>query len=215
MAFNDEMFEDLAEGLPPAFLRALAYRESGLDPTRVNPRSHATGLFQLTAPVIVDYNRATSGTLALEDVKDPVLATKIAVFHINRIIGLWKPIPALAADFGDRRFVELLVLGWNAGPAAVLKVARRLTQIGVEPARITAATVNEAARALAPGSWIAQPDRLAFAKLVATTFDDVRSGRGKRMVARRQADATDLTGPAVLAALGVGAAVAALKDAEG
>jgi hypothetical protein len=213
MAVDDRIFEDLAEGVPPDFLRALAYRESGLDPNRVNPTSRATGLFQITAPVLKDYNRANATSYALDDVRDPVLATKIAVFHIGRIIALWKPVPALGADFGDRRWLELLVLGWNAGPSAVLKVARRLTEIGVPPERITAASVNEAAQKMSPGSWIARPERLGFARLVAATYAD-RGARG-RLVASLRGDTSDVTGPAVLAAaLGVGAVVAAAKGAE-
>lgn len=214
MAIDESIFEELADGLPPDFLRALAYRESGLNPTRVNPSSRATGLFQITAPVLKDFNRANATNYQLEALTEPVLATKVAVFHIHRIVALWKPVPALAADFSDRRFIELLVLGWNAGPSAVLKVAKRLSEIGVPPERITAASVNEAAAKMSPGSWIARPERLGFARLVATTYADTRAGRG-RLVASLRGESSDITGPAVLAALGVGAAVAAVNGVEG
>jgi hypothetical protein len=49
---------------------------------------------------------------------------------------------------------------------------------------------------------------------VATTYFDARAGRG-RLVASLRGDGGDITGPAVLAALGVGAVVAATTDQEG
>lgn len=208
MAIDQRIFEQYAGGLPSPFLKALAFRESGLNPTLVNPASRATGLFQLTAPVVVDFNRIHGTSYVLEDAKDPILATQIAATHLNQIIRLWKGVPALAANFADVRFVELLVLGWNAGPSAVLKVAKRLTDMDLPPERITAAAVNQAAGALMPKSWIARPERLGFARLVATTYFDGAQDR-TRSLARAPKRDTDISGTALLAALGVGAAAVA------
>jgi hypothetical protein len=210
-----DIFSRHAAGLPVEFLKALAYHESGLDPTKVNPTSNATGLFQITAPVLSDFNQAFKATHTLTDLKDPELAATVAVFHLKRIIAHWKDSPALAADFGQRRFVELLTLGWNAGPNAVLRLAHRLAAIPLPVARITIDAVHEAARAVAPESFVARPERVAWAKRVAATYFEMRDGRGNLVATLDEIERKTSIAPAVMAALGVGAAAVAVSGDKG
>ncbi|HXI54639.1 MAG TPA: transglycosylase SLT domain-containing protein [Polyangia bacterium] len=210
-----DIFNRHADGLPVEFLKALAYHESGLDPAKVNPASNATGLFQITAPVLIDFNKTRQTTHTLTDLKDADLAAAVAVYHLKRIIAHWKESPALAADFDNRRFVELLVFGWNAGPNAVLRIATRLEKIGVAADRITVDAVHDAAKAVAPETFVARPERVGFAKQVAATYFDVRDGRGRMVAELAAKDDKGSLAPAVMAAIGVGAAAVAVSENDG
>jgi hypothetical protein len=189
---------DLAAGIPPGYLAALAQNESSFDPKAVT--GHAVGLFQITPVVLDDYNAHHGTSHARADLFDPVLNTRIAVDHIHRIVEVYSTIPALAPDWASRRWLELLTLGWNAGHSAVAKVVRQMKQAGVAPERTTIDTVLAAAVAMQYRGYLADEKHVHFARRVVAAY----LGGGGSAEVRGVASGTSNTGTAVaiLAPLG-------------
>ena len=110
----DAIFERHGGGLPVAFLRALASRESDL-----NPDSHdgpAWGLLQVVEVVRRDYNARHGTHHTREDLLDPAINVTIASELLRAIIASYQKhhpeVPNLQADWGNPRFTEMLIFGW-------------------------------------------------------------------------------------------------------
>jgi hypothetical protein len=157
-------------GVSQKYLLALAFRESSLDPTQVNPKSGATGLFQITQTVLRDYNAHHDTAHTLPELTNPELATAVATWHIARIVKLLAKHPSTRTDFTSRRFVELLTFGWNAGQNGVEKLVGILEEHGIPTERITIDAIREAAVATGKGPYLSDPNRVAWAKSVAALF---------------------------------------------
>jgi hypothetical protein len=157
-------------GVPPKYLLALASRESSLDPTHVNPKSHATGLFQITQSVLTDYNAYHKTDYRLPDLVDSELATAVATWHIARIVRLLAKHPSTRPDFTSRRFIEVLTLAWNSGQNGVARLVGILEEHGIPNERITVDAIREAAIAANAGPYIADANRVAWAKSVAALY---------------------------------------------
>lgn len=158
------------DGVPETYLLALASRESSLDPTLVNPKSRATGLFQITDTVLRDYNAKRGTSFKLDDLRTPELATAIATWHIGRIVKLLAKHPATRPDFTSRRFVEILTFGWNAGQNGVAGLVGALEAQGVPNERVTIDALRDAAEAAGRGPYLTDQNRVAWAKSVAALF---------------------------------------------
>jgi len=104
----EKLLADMAAGIPTGYLAAIAEAESSFDPKIINGK--AVGLFQITPPVLADYNRLHRTAYQPADLLDPILNTRIAVEHIHRIIDVYSTLPALRPDWADRRWVALLTL---------------------------------------------------------------------------------------------------------
>jgi hypothetical protein len=182
----DPLFARHANGLPVAYLRALANAESGLDPTKVNSRSGATGLFQITQPALSSFNDRHRLRLELPHLSDPALNTRVATDHLASILGAYRARQSLSPDWESRRWVELLTLGWNAGHNALTRIVERLEQMGLPVERITAEAVGEAAAALRR-RYLSDPARVAWARRVADAYFGPREE--DRMVALQGASA--------------------------
>jgi len=163
-----KLFAEMAAGIPPGYLSALAQNESSFDPKAVT--GHAVGLFQITPVVLKDYNASHGTNHARADLFDPVLNTRIALEHIHRIVDLYSTIPALRPDWASRRWLELLTLGWNAGHSAVAKVVRQMKQAGVPPERTTIDTVHAAAVAIRYPGHLADEKHVRFARKVVAAY---------------------------------------------
>jgi hypothetical protein len=160
---------EMAAGVPPRYLAAVAHEESGFDPKVVN--GGATGLFQITPVVLKDYNTHHETNYQQSDLVDPILNTRIAVEHLHRILDLYSTIPALhPADWTDRRWVELLTLGWNAGPNGVARVVQEMSRAGVPPERTTVDTVHTAALAMGNRGHLKDEKHVRFARKIAARF---------------------------------------------
>jgi hypothetical protein len=165
------LFEQYAPaGVPQKYLYALASRESSLDPTLVNPKSRATGLFQITSTVVRDYNAHHGTAYTLEELVNPELATVLATWLISRIVKLLAKHPSTRPDFTSRRFVELVTLAWNSGQNGVARLVGILEENGIPDSRITVDAVREAAIAAKAGPYLADPNRVAWAKSVAALY---------------------------------------------
>jgi hypothetical protein len=165
----DDLFARHAGQLPVAYLRALAWYESGLNPRAVHPRGSATGLFQVTKIALDDFNKLKGTRHSLSELGDPELSTKVATSHINNILALYSSVRSLKPDWQSRRFVELLTLGWNGGHNAVLRVVRTLEGQGIRPDRITVDTVSQLAGTLKI-PYLSDPQRAAWAKRVTAAY---------------------------------------------
>ena len=165
----DDLFARHAGQLPVAYLRALAWYESGLNPRAVHPKGSATGLFQVTKIALDDFNKRNGTRHTLANLGDPELSTKVATSHINHILALYGAVRSLKPDWQNRRFVELLTLGWNGGHNAVLKLVRTLEGQGIPADRITADTVSQLAGKLKI-PYLSDPQRAAWARRVAAAY---------------------------------------------
>jgi hypothetical protein len=163
-----QLLAEMAAGIPPAYLAAVAEAESAFNPQATN--GHAAGLFQITPPVLKDYNDHHGTAYTRTDLLDPLLNTRIAVEHIHAILDLYSTIPALRPDWSDRRWIELLTLGWNAGHVGVARVVRAMQRADVPTDRTTADTVHTAALALPNPGYLADPKHVRFAKAITASF---------------------------------------------
>lgn len=166
----EPIFARHAGAIPQAYLRSLAYKESGFRPHIVHPTSRATGLFQITTPALQDFNVRNRTALALTHLLDPELNTRVAVQHLGNLVNAYRRVRSLAPDWSNRRWLELLTLGWNSGHNAVISLASQLEASGIPPERITADTVSELARATGRAKYVADPARVAWSKSVASMF---------------------------------------------
>lgn len=132
----DEVFASYADMLPLPFIRALAQRESSMNP-KENKGSY-WGILQVGLyDVLPSYNKRFGTKYEPQDLFNPNLNTKIALELINRIARAYantareSPVymANLVPNFSNPEFVRLLVAGWNSGysrAAGVQKVARWL-----------------------------------------------------------------------------------------
>lgn len=154
--------------IPAAYLNVLAKKESGHDPRIVNPKSHATGLFQITPPALNAYNQRNGTKVVFAQLFDPDLNTRVAADHLKAVVRSYKRIKSLTTNWSDPRWVALLTLGWNAGDGAVTTLAQQLEAQGVP------VTVDTVSRAAVSGGkltrFAADQGRVAWAKQVADLY---------------------------------------------
>jgi murein DD-endopeptidase MepM/ murein hydrolase activator NlpD len=109
----DRIFMAHGMGLPVPYLRALADRESGMNPD--DPK----GLINVIGVVLDDFNEAQDTDLDKANLKDPRTNVTIAAWALRKIVdslAKWHPdVPNLREDWTNRHFVELLTFAWNAG----------------------------------------------------------------------------------------------------
>jgi soluble lytic murein transglycosylase-like protein len=174
----DDVFARYGGGLPVAYLRALAIRESDLNPAdRSGP---AWGLLQVAEVVRRDYNkkRGTSHTRA--ELLDPRTNVTIASDLLRTIIASYRKhhsgVANLQLDWGNPRFVELLTYGWNAGfseRGGVGRVVRYLKANGATD--ITIDTVHANAVGAGASRHLARADKVRWCKGVAALFQRERT----------------------------------------
>jgi hypothetical protein len=178
----DALFEKYADGeVPVDYLRTLSYSESRLNPNDVTTSSNAVGLFQVVYVVLKDWNKANGTNYTAADLKDPDLNSKIGVSLIRRIVQSYKKNhpKTLSPNWDDRRYVELLTMGFNAGYSeggGVGRLVGLMEKDGMAPEAITADAVVAKAKSddLPPNltksaRYIAQRGT-AYPKAVATRY---------------------------------------------
>lgn len=185
----DPIFRQYGRGLPVAYLRALAKRESNLNP--LDRQDPAWGLLQVIEVVRRDYNERHQTRYTREDLLDPRVNVMIASDLLRRIVtsyGKNHPgVPNLQEDWSHRPFVELLTFGWNAGYSergGVGLVARYLERLG-RHGDITIDTIHANARAAGASRHLSNAKKVAWCKSVARLY-----------LAEKARDAHDLKGRA-------------------
>lgn len=175
----DDMIEKHRGEVPLAFMRALAYNESGLNPSDINPESNATGLFQITSTALKGYNRAHNTNFTMADIRASAKGgiernIEVAGWLLNFIIGDWKKHYALQPDWTNERFAALLASGYNAGysnEAGIGYIVSHMESDNIPKEKITVDAVFQLAPILPRASKnFADRKRLLWAKKVANTF---------------------------------------------
>jgi len=171
----DPVFVKYAGSIPVAYLRALAYRESGLKPhatTNASNPNAARGLLQVVGVVREDYNRVHGTHYQPDDLWDTDINVKIAVDALHRIMAAIGRHPSanLHPDWNNPEFVKLLTAAWNAGfsdSGGVGKVASYLEARGMP---VTHDAVIANASAAGAVSYVGNAQRAAWHRSVAELY---------------------------------------------
>jgi len=183
----DAILAKYAGNIPVAYMRALAYRESKLDPDIVS-NAGAVGLFQVKADALADFNKANHTAFTIPELKNPERNAQVGGWFLNHIVKEWSKVSNLKADWTSERFPALLTLGYNAGWSlshGVGRVAIELSKISPS-IPLTVDMVREAAVVIKDvSSKVTEEGRVKYAKLVAATYL-----RGKPVTAKIPAPQT-------------------------
>ncbi len=144
----DKFFAEEGGGIPLAFLRALAFRES-----RNNPREAkgpAWGLLQVgidkrAGNVLSSYNERLGKSLTKADMLDPRLNTRVAAELLRRIIEMHVS-EGLVPDWTNGNWIGLITAGWNTGysrKAGTIRTIRYLKEHAI-PVTLQAVYANAA-----------------------------------------------------------------------
>lgn len=131
----DDIFEKEGHGLPVPFLRALARRESNMDPREST--GPAWGLMQVgidkrAGNVLAEYNQRNGTNYSKEDMLNPTLNVRVASSLLRRIVDLYAA-EGISPNWSNGNYIGLVVAGWNAGysiAAGTVKVVRWLRDAG-------------------------------------------------------------------------------------
>ena len=206
MAFQtmgpESPFARYAGVVPENFLRILAFKESGFRPEVVHPKSHATGLFQITSTALNTFNQRNRSNIGLAQLVDPDLNTRVASQHLAGVINVYKKYRSLQPDWTSRRWLELLTLGWNAGHNAIANIAGRMEAAGIPNERINIDTIRQTAESVGGSSkYVADPARVSWSKSVAAMFLGGPTPRGFARTVVESAEST--VGMTILAITGL------------
>lgn len=130
----DALFHKHAGAIPVAYLRALAHKESGMNPRQSS--GPAWGLLQITGIARKDYNRTHGTSYTQADLLNPAVNIKIAAWLLNKIVRLYSRNHSdrnMQPDWSNPEFVKLVTAGWNSGYSeggGVGKVASVLESLG-------------------------------------------------------------------------------------
>jgi soluble lytic murein transglycosylase-like protein len=174
----DRIFDMYRGEIPVEFLRALARRESGLNPEE--SKGPAWGLMQIVEVVRRDYNRAHKTTYTRHDLLDPTVNVAMACWLLQFIIAQYAKhhgdVANLRADWDNPHFARLLVYGWNAGfssSGGVIRVVRYLKARGHTD--ITIDLVHKHARAAGASRHLSNPKKVAWCKSVVRLYEQERA----------------------------------------
>lgn len=182
----DVIFGPHKGDIPLAYMRALSWGESRLNPLSVHKKSKATGLLQVTRVVLDSYNKRHDTKHKLSGLTDPTLNVKMASETLNRILRAYRK-EGLKPNWDSRNWVALFTLGWNAGyskKAGLLKVARALR---LEGTPITLANVAKKAKEMeGVVPYLSMPRRLAWSNRVAKKFSTEKKSDNEKALAAKE-----------------------------
>lgn len=167
----DDLFRRHGQGIPVAYLRALAHAESGL-----NPRDRL-GLINVVPIAVADFNRRHPMSLVRPDqMTDPDVNVRVAVDILRTIIASYKAnhpgVAALREDWRNPTFVELLTFGWNAGYSELGGVGRVVRWLRrYQPGwPISLDAVADAAHLAGAAAHLSNPRKRAYSRGVAAAY---------------------------------------------
>jgi soluble lytic murein transglycosylase-like protein len=154
--------------IPPAFLRALACRESSCRAD--NKSRYAWGLMQITESVRLAVPRERGvGFYGRAELLIPRVSLYLCCRTLQNVITTYAAVGE-PARWNDPRWVSLVVAGWNGGYSrrgGVARVISYLRERGITP---TIDAVHAHARAAGAVKYLAMPDRLAWWRSVVTLY---------------------------------------------
>ena len=174
----DRIFDRHRGSIPIEYLRALAMRESDMNPEeRSGP---AWGLMQIVEAVRTHYNQARGTKHTREDLLDPEINVAIACWLLRLIIRSYAKhhpdVPHLRADWDNPRFAELVTFGWVAGYSArggVIRVVSYLKER--HDTDITIDRVHQHANAAGASRHLSNPRKVAWSKGVVRLYQRERA----------------------------------------
>lgn len=133
----DPLFSKYGGNIPVAFLRALAERESGMNPS--SGGGSYWGLLQVGYKnVLPDFNKRHGTSYTPQDLFNPDINVQMAVGTLKRIVASYKNFhpntPNMKENWSNPEFVKLVLAGWNSGyseAGGVGRVARYLEGKGI------------------------------------------------------------------------------------
>lgn len=93
----------------PVDLSKIMQIESNGNPEAFHPRTGATGLYQITPIVLVEYNNFHPVKYTKKDLKNPIINTLIAEWY------MLVRIPEMMTKFGIPLSTGLKIIAWNWG----------------------------------------------------------------------------------------------------
>ncbi len=171
----DPLFRTLGQGIPVAYLRALAQAESGIRP------DSRLGLINVVHVAVDDYNRRhPAAPVTAAAMRDPAVNVRVAADTLRAIIASYRrhhaDVRNLVEDWRNPRFVELLTAGWNAGFSERGGVGRVVRYLRAGPVAnpgaddLTVDHIFAAASAAGATRHLSNPHKLAFAKAVTRAY---------------------------------------------
>lgn len=144
----DKIFAQEGSGIPLAFLRALAFRESRNNP--LESQGPAWGLLQVgiskgAGNVLQSYNERLGKTLTKSDMLNPKYNVRVAAELLRRIIEMHKA-EGLTPNWQNGNWIGLITAGWNTGysrKAGTIRTIRYLKKHGI-PVTLNALYANAA-----------------------------------------------------------------------
>jgi hypothetical protein len=174
----DPLLERHRGDIPIEYLRALAMRESGMDP---NARSgSAWGLLQIIEVVRMDYNKAHRTRYTRGQLLDPEINVSIATWLVRLIVESYRrnhsDVPNLRRDWNNPRFAELVTCGWNAGWTEAGGVGRVVGWLKAKGARdIDLDLVHEHARDAGASKHLRNAAKVSWCKSVVALYQRERA----------------------------------------
>ena len=173
----DAVFVTHGARIPAAYLRALAARESDMNPNRTSGPSW--GLLGIDDVTRNAYNKRRGTNFRRVDLLTPAINVAIGADQLRLIVAHWRrflpDVTNLQENWQNLRFVELLTLGWATSfgnQAGIGRVVDYLRKRGITD--VTADKVYAHAAAAGASPRLAREENLAFAKSVARLYDRER-----------------------------------------
>lgn len=166
----DALFRRHGRGIPVAYLRALAKRESNLNPREA--RLPAYGLLQVVPKVVQSYNRRHGTSFSHADMLDPATNVKVATDTLRRIVQAFGKHPSanLQKSWSNPEFVKLVTAGWNSGYSEKAGVGRVASYLEGRGLPVTHDNVFEYAAAAGGTRHLQNPTKYTWQRSVADLY---------------------------------------------
>lgn len=167
----DAIFARHAGAIPVNYLRALAYRESSLNPRETG--GSYWGLLQVGLNnVLPSYNARHGTNYTGSDLLNPDVNVKIAADLLNRIAVAYAKHPSanMKPNWHNPEFVKLLTAGWNSGYSESGGVGRVATYLEQRSIPVTHDNVFTYAAAAGATKHLSNPTKHQWQRSVADLF---------------------------------------------
>jgi soluble lytic murein transglycosylase-like protein len=167
-AIYDPLFSQHGGSIPVAYYRALAQRESSMNPGDTS--GPAWGLLQITEVARNDYNaRSGQPFVSRQQLLDPATNVRVASWLLRQIVNRFGTHPSrnLKTNWNNPEFVKLVTAGWNAGWVGVDRVASYLEARNIS---VTHDNVHRYASAAGATGHLSNSSKHAWQRSVADLY---------------------------------------------
>lgn len=186
----DPIFRRYAGRVPVAYMRALAFRESGMRPTAMASTSPnaARGLMQVVGVARQEFNTRNGTAYTADDLLNPAINIRIGAWLLNRIIDGYARHPSrnLQMNWGNPEFIKLLTAGWNAGYSDGGGVGKVASYLEARNIPVTHDSVYANASAAGAAATLSMPERATWHRSVSDLYfaqPDAGSGGAWKLLA--------------------------------